>query len=220
MPFEPATTAAATIKLLLIPAGGGKPAAIAVSGDGGVDLGAVGRAVGLEPSSVRLNGYFLSRGADLVSGLTWASLLSFFSARGLPSGVSGGDPIAVQGKPAAVSDHLSFKRKCCIENESPLKRSRVAHNDSAFLGSGDGQLNDYGNLCTKRGLRLEDNNPAKKRKLVGCDLGSLNEASKLPPVAKTIFSYNCISGRGKRPREDEMVSALSCNESDNAILLK
>lgn len=82
--------------------GSGKLTAIPVSADGGVDLGAVGCALGLEPSSVRLNGRFVSRGPDLISSLTWGSLLGFFACRGLPVGASELDPVVVQGKPSIV----------------------------------------------------------------------------------------------------------------------
>ncbi|KAK8946493.1 hypothetical protein KSP39_PZI006783 [Platanthera zijinensis] len=71
---------------------------IPIRGGAGVNLGAIGWALGLEPSTVRLNGYFLSRGTDFVSSLPWNSLLSFFAARGLPDGESPLDSILVQGK--------------------------------------------------------------------------------------------------------------------------
>ncbi|XP_008794611.2 LOW QUALITY PROTEIN: uncharacterized protein LOC103710593 [Phoenix dactylifera] len=80
----------------------GRLATLFVSADRGVDLGAVGRALGLDPSTVRLNGHFLSRGPDLVSSVTWGSLLSFFASRGFPSGRSDHDAVVVQGKSAAT----------------------------------------------------------------------------------------------------------------------
>lgn len=80
----------------------GKLATLFIAGDRGVDLGAVGRALRLEPSTVRLNGHFLSRSPDFVSSVTWGSLISFFASRGFPSGSSGSDAVVVQGKPAAT----------------------------------------------------------------------------------------------------------------------
>lgn len=76
-------------------------AAIAVEGGCGVDLAMVGRALGLDPATVRLNGYFVSRGRGHVSSaVTWRALLDFFAARGLPTGDAPAAPVAVHGKPA------------------------------------------------------------------------------------------------------------------------
>ncbi|KAI9077680.1 hypothetical protein K1719_040367 [Acacia pycnantha] len=64
-----------------------------------IDLGSIARAFGLEPSTIKLNGHFISRGVDLVaSSVTWKSLLSFFSAKGLPTGKDDGDALDVTGK--------------------------------------------------------------------------------------------------------------------------
>ncbi|KAF0916517.1 hypothetical protein E2562_007595 [Oryza meyeriana var. granulata] len=76
-------------------------AAIAVEGGSGVDLALVGRALGLDPATVRLNGYFVSRGpGHFSSAVTWRALLAFFAARGLPTGDGPAAPVAVHGKPA------------------------------------------------------------------------------------------------------------------------
>ncbi|XP_039025007.1 uncharacterized protein LOC120158166 [Hibiscus syriacus] len=55
-----------------------------------LDLGSISRLFGLDPSTVKLNGHFISRGVDLVSSsVTWRSLLSFFSFKGLSTGIDG-----------------------------------------------------------------------------------------------------------------------------------
>lgn len=78
--------------------------AIAVDGSSGVDLARVGLALGLDPASVRPNGYFLSRGPGHVcSAVTWRALLDFFAARGLPTGADAAAPVVVDGKPSAPS---------------------------------------------------------------------------------------------------------------------
>ncbi|RWW57020.1 hypothetical protein BHE74_00036228 [Ensete ventricosum] len=97
-----------TSKLFVVSASGGGGSVIPVSDGGGVDLGAVGCAVGLDPSSVTLNGYFISRGPDFVSSFTWGSLVSFFTSRGLPTGGSQLDPVVVQGKPTLASGDTLF----------------------------------------------------------------------------------------------------------------
>ncbi|KAI6694450.1 hypothetical protein NL676_022160 [Syzygium grande] len=73
--------------------------AIAARGDQLLDLGSIARAFGLDPATLKLNGHFVSRGADLVSpSVTWRSLLSFFSSKGLPTGGGGGGAVVVDGK--------------------------------------------------------------------------------------------------------------------------
>jgi hypothetical protein len=82
--------------------------AIAVDGDSGVDLARVGLALGLDPASVRPNGYFLSRGPDHVcSAVTWRALLAFFAKRGLPTGADAAAAVVVHGKPAAPTAQSS-----------------------------------------------------------------------------------------------------------------
>ncbi|KAG1363439.1 hypothetical protein COCNU_11G002660 [Cocos nucifera] len=199
----------------------GKLATLLIAGDRGVDLGAVGRALGLDPSTVRLNGHFLSRSPDLVSSVTWRSLLSFFASRGFPSGSSDRDAVLVQGKPAATQglqfsdledgNYLSFKRKVRLENERPLKKKRVTEGNSCMLEVGDGQLSDDDSLCIKRRLKLEDNNSFKKRKTAECNSDSINEQCKLETVVpKTGFSYGCINEHGKLLREEETVPTIPC----------
>lgn len=64
-----------------------------------IDLGLVSGAFGLDPTTVRLNGYFIGRGVDQVAcSVTWKSLLSFFSSKGLSTGRDQLDAIVVTGK--------------------------------------------------------------------------------------------------------------------------
>ncbi|KAK3415226.1 hypothetical protein EUGRSUZ_H00781 [Eucalyptus grandis] len=73
--------------------------AIAARGDQRLDLGSIARAFGLDPATLKLNGHFVSRGADLVSpSVTWRSLLSYFSSKGLPTGAGAGGALVVDGK--------------------------------------------------------------------------------------------------------------------------
>lgn len=70
-----------------------------------LDLGSIARIFGLDPSTLKINGHFISRGVDLIaSSVTWKSLLSFFSARGFST-----DPLILQGnlsKVGSKSKHL------------------------------------------------------------------------------------------------------------------
>ncbi|GMH02490.1 hypothetical protein Nepgr_004329 [Nepenthes gracilis] len=64
-----------------------------------LDLGSIAGTFGLEPSTLKLNGHFISRGVDLIaSSVTWKSLLSFFSARGLSTGTADSSALVVDGK--------------------------------------------------------------------------------------------------------------------------
>ena len=64
-----------------------------------LDLGSIARTFGLDPSTLKLNGHFISRGVDFIaSSVTWNSLISFFSARGFPTGKNHQDALIVDGK--------------------------------------------------------------------------------------------------------------------------
>lgn len=64
-----------------------------------LDVGSIARAFGLDASTVKLNGHFISRGVDLVSSsVTWTSLLKFFSARGLSTGIDDKNAVIVDGR--------------------------------------------------------------------------------------------------------------------------
>lgn len=64
-----------------------------------IDLGSIARSFGLDPWTLKLNGHFISRGVDFISSsVTWKSLLSFFSDKGLSTGKDEGDALIVDGK--------------------------------------------------------------------------------------------------------------------------
>ncbi|XP_052170299.1 uncharacterized protein LOC127786721 [Diospyros lotus] len=117
-----------------------KVAAFVALDDQMLDLGSMARAFGLEPSTLKLNGHFISRGVDFIaSSVTWKSLLSFFSSRGLSTGASDADALVVDGKLCKLGtkrfidynrniikcDDIGLKRKQCMDDGSPLKRMRI-----------------------------------------------------------------------------------------------
>ncbi|RLN05280.1 uncharacterized protein C2845_PM13G17290 [Panicum miliaceum] len=152
----------------------GDTVVIAVDGGSGVDLARVGLALGLDPASVRPNGYFLSRGPGHVcSAVTWRALLNFFAARGLPTGADAAAPVAVDGKPAAspapTSDPTTLvcsKRKSGLVVERRSKRTKPQENGSSLSKRSDDVLSEEIVLGLKRRLRLDDTIPAKKIKQV------------------------------------------------------
>uniref|UniRef100_A0A0E0JSU4 Uncharacterized protein n=1 Tax=Oryza punctata TaxID=4537 RepID=A0A0E0JSU4_ORYPU len=221
-------------------------AAIAVEGGCGVDHALVGRALGLDPATVRLNGYFVSRGHGHVSSaVTWRALLAFFAARGLPTGEDPAAPVAVHGKPAPppppppasdcttnvcpkrkfglvsdcstevcpkgkfglVSDcttEVCPKRKFGLDSGKSLKKSKNSK-DEVLSRTGFDILSDEITLGLKRRLKLDDANPAKKMKQIECS--TVNGAETQQPVK---FSCSFINGHGKRSRDEEMFTSLSC----------
>ncbi|KAJ1286821.1 hypothetical protein BS78_03G381600 [Paspalum vaginatum] len=186
----------------------GDTVAIAVDGGSGVDLARVGLALGLDPASVRPNGYFLSRGPGHVcSAVTWRTLLAFFAARGLPIGADAAAPIVVHGRPAAspapTSDPAALpcsKRKPRLEVERCPKKSKPQETMSALPERRHDALSDEIVLGLKRRLKLDDTIPAKKTKQIECGL-EIQQPVK--------FSCSFVNGNGKRLRDEKMVTSVT-----------
>ncbi|MED6171431.1 hypothetical protein PIB30_040730 [Stylosanthes scabra] len=84
---------------LVCPSLSNKVASIVAWEENKIDLGSIAKAFGIEPSSLKLNGHFISRGVDLISSsVTWNSLISFFSSKGLSTGQNLPDALLVTGK--------------------------------------------------------------------------------------------------------------------------
>ncbi|KQK11216.1 uncharacterized protein LOC100844251 isoform X2 [Brachypodium distachyon] len=180
-------------------------AAITVEGGEGVDLARVGRALGLDPATVRLNGYYLSRvyGGYVSLAVKWRALIDFFDARGLPAGAHPAAAVAVQGTPLPPSpeprDRRSAKRKSGLETGNCSKR--LQDNSSTLSKSGLDLLSDDITLGLKRRLRLDETTPSKKIKQHECS------SETQQPVK---FSCSFINGHRKRPRDEEIATSLSC----------
>ncbi|KAL8546551.1 hypothetical protein ACS0TY_006328 [Phlomoides rotata] len=83
-----------------------------------LDLGSIARAFGLDPNTLKLNGYYISRGVDLVaSSVTWKSLIRYLSARGLSTGATGSDPLVVDGKLSKIGSKRSHDGAVNTEEE-------------------------------------------------------------------------------------------------------
>ncbi|XP_044973179.1 uncharacterized protein LOC123440687 [Hordeum vulgare subsp. vulgare] len=182
--------------------------AIEVEGGDGVDLAQVGLALGLDPATVGLNGYFLSCGSGYVSlAVTWGELLCFFAAGGQPTGADPSAPVAVDGGPAPSPPEprvlLSTKRKSGLETENGSKKCKLQHNSSSQSKAVEELLTDVITLGLKRRLRLDEASPSKKTKQV--DYSSGSEAQQ--PVK---CSCSFASSHDKRPSDEEMVTSLSC----------
>ncbi|CAN1269541.1 hypothetical protein LINPERPRIM_LOCUS13623 [Linum perenne] len=105
-----------------------------------LDLTSIAMAFGLEPRTLKLNGYLIGRGSDLMSSMTWRSLLNYFSGKGLPVGKSDGEALIVDGKLSKVgskSEYSRMKRKLAImEDINLLKRLKLDETISPARGVG------------------------------------------------------------------------------------
>lgn len=96
-----------------------------------LDLGSIARTFSLDPATLKLNGHFISRGVDLIaSSVTWKSLISFFSSRGLSTGTNGSGALLVDGK----LSNSGFKRahdSAVVEDGTPSSSYQGYNNISA-----------------------------------------------------------------------------------------
>uniref|UniRef100_A0A6N2LFW8 Uncharacterized protein n=1 Tax=Salix viminalis TaxID=40686 RepID=A0A6N2LFW8_SALVM len=111
-----------------------------------LDLGSIARTFGLDPSTLKLNGYFISRGVDLVSSsVTWRSLLSFFTARGLSTGKDDKEALIVDGNLSKVGT------KRAHDPQSASSRSNYrAEVEGIGVSIGGQQHQDINFLMNKR----------------------------------------------------------------------
>ncbi|XP_009773138.1 uncharacterized protein LOC107801756 [Nicotiana tabacum] len=181
-----------------------------------LDLGFIARVFGLDPATIKLNGHFISRGVDLIaSSVTWKSLLSFFSARGLAIGDSDSRALIVEGKLSKVG---SKRTRSPIEVEKgvlcmkELNGEREEHlEDATSLSNKKFKERNRGvGLNLKRKLCLEDSGLLKRTRTNKCDSGmrerevDFQKAISDKPLVCSLASENL-----KRIRDDEMVVTAS-----------
>lgn len=166
-----------------------------------VDLGSIARAFGLDPNTLKLNGYFVSRGADLIaSSVTWKSLIGFFSARGLPTGASASAALLVHGKLSKIGSkrsHDNTSEMCYLRDSK-----RTQHEQCSVPGLVDSR--QHNGLCLKRKWRLEDPKRTSSDEAVS---GSGLQENKGGAFKIGRFSCSIISKNLKRMRIDEIVAA-------------
>lgn len=197
------------------------------SDDHRIDIGSIATIFGLEPSSLKLNGHFLSRGLDLVSSVTWKSLLSFFSAKRLPIGSADLDALVVDGKLSKIGvksgdcceadeedDNVNVRR---IKPESNLvknKKMKYMNLGSEHMGSPAPKFSSSG---YKRKQNMEEVILLKKLKLnetkSGFDEltdGGVSDAANV--AQRTVYSCSFNSNM-KRIREEETLVSALCKRS-------
>ncbi|XP_022959564.1 uncharacterized protein LOC111460597 isoform X1 [Cucurbita moschata] len=204
-----------------------------------IDIGSIATIFGLEPSTVKLNGHFLSRGLDLVSSVTWNSLLSFFSAKRLPTGGSDDDALVVDGKLSKIGVKRAHcpqeiaNGDCCEADEEDanlnggrlkpesnlVKNKRLKHMNSGSKRIDSPVLkcspNDY-----KRKQHMEEVILLKKLKLNETKSGfdELSDAgreinSTANGFPRTAYSCSYNSKNMKRMREDEALVPAFCKRT-------
>ncbi|XP_010464320.1 PREDICTED: uncharacterized protein LOC104744896 [Camelina sativa] len=170
-----------------------------------LDFRAIAAAFGLEPSTVKLNGHFISRGIDLMATcVTWQSLLAFFSAKGLSTGKHEADALLVHGKLSKLGSKRAHSDPqedllTCDDDLGLIKTKKFKHKCSV----GESLSSE----CNKRKLLLsEDSHSHKKLKLN-------RDVSFGGSVSKTSLKCSFISDNGlKRRREDDMIASASCKK--------
>lgn len=174
-----------------------------------LDLGSIARIFGLDPSTLKINGHFISRGVDLIaSSVTWKSLLSFFSARAFST-----DPLILQGNlskvgskrshsPTVVETGLLCKKELNDEGEKHHEETNSLSNKKLKESTRGMALN------LKRKLCLEGSGLLKRSRTNECDSGLREEQVDIPKADRPLLC-SLASERLKRIRDDEMVVTTS-----------
>ncbi|KAF3435959.1 hypothetical protein FNV43_RR23051 [Rhamnella rubrinervis] len=193
-----------------------------------LDLGSIAGGFGLEPSTLKLNSHFISRGVDLIStSVTWKSLLSFFSSKGLPTGKDNDNALIVDGKLSKVGTKRVHEPEDAVngfcytnvpvevasigeparEDINLLNHKRRKESSSGCEAGNCGGCT-YNGIGFKRKQVLEELSLLKKLKIydVCTDMpGRGNEHSK--STSSSQLRCSSLSGNMKRMREDEAIVA-------------
>ncbi|CAK9309807.1 unnamed protein product [Citrullus colocynthis] len=161
------------------------------SDDHRIDIGSIATIFGLEPSSLKLNGHFLSRDLDLVSSVTWKSLLSFFSAKRLPIGSSDLDALVVDGKLSKIG----------------IKR---AHDAQETVGGDCCEADEEDDNVNFRRIKPESN-LVKTKKMKYMNLGSEHVVSPAPEFSSSGYK------RKQNMEEVILLKKLKLNETKSGF---
>ncbi|KAK9992824.1 hypothetical protein SO802_022527 [Lithocarpus litseifolius] len=190
-------------------------------------LGSIARTFGLDPSTLKLNGHFISRGVDFIaSSVTWNSLISFFSARGFSTGKNHQDALIVDGKltklgsnrvrdPLDAVNGSYYVATDKVDGDSTrpqaedfnlVKNKRLKERDTG--GKAGKALHG---LSSKRKQMLEDISLLKKLKINETESDIQGRGNVLPKTfVHTQFARSYMSKNLKRMRGDETIEASPC----------
>ncbi|KAK9726563.1 hypothetical protein RND81_05G223500 [Saponaria officinalis] len=206
-------------------------------GDQRLDLGTISSLFGIEPATLKLNGHFISRGLDLIaSSVTWDSLVSFFSSKGLSTGVDSSTALLVDGKLSRVGSKRTHEPSevdrgvhCCIQQceegvgvDRYSRHGEINAPNSKKLKSNafgwDSQTSGHCDTGLKRRPWVEDTSPLKRVRASGSysyenSLGrGVNDGSGPSGIPRLHCGYQ-ISENMKRLRDDEVIVAVSCKKT-------
>ncbi|KAM7527416.1 hypothetical protein LguiB_030826 [Lonicera macranthoides] len=197
-----------------------------------LDLGSIAKTFGLDPSTLKLNGHFISRGLDLIaSSVTWKSLISFFSSRGLSTGATYADALVVDGRlcragtkrapdPADVetgvsctkeqSGNNSVDRKSELEGTNMLAKKRFRN--SGFYHGAD-EIDKFNSFSLKRKQHLEIVSSTKRIRMeeTNLDIGG-KENTLSGTISNTQFPC-CFLGKNMKRLRDEERTTTTCKKS-------
>lgn len=151
--------------------------------DAKLDVGTIARTFGLNPSSVKFNDIYVSRGSDFISSVTWSDILGYFVKKGYSTGKSEQDPILVDGKPCDPSgawihvNRLEDQNLCKTEDAGHGGKRRIPLEDSMNV-----------NVLKKRKI-LEENFGGNKYYNKRADLEDAGEMD----VVKKQMRFHCDS---------------------------
>ncbi|KAG2716734.1 hypothetical protein I3843_03G143300 [Carya illinoinensis] len=173
-----------------------------------LDLGYIAWTFGLDPATLKLNSHFIGRGVDLIaSSVTWNSLLSFFSARGFPTGKDDQDALVVDGKLVKVGTK-QYEVDGSNRRPQPGDLNLVKNKRLKDISSGGKDLHGIG---FKRKQLFEDVRLLKKLN-ISETYSDIEERGNYVPNAITHTEFACsyMSENLKRRREDEAFLASPC----------
>ncbi|XP_074282853.1 uncharacterized protein LOC141607398 [Silene latifolia] len=199
-----------------------------------LDLGAIAAVFGLESRTLKLNGHFISRGIDFIaSSVTWVSLFSFFSKKGLSTGVGSDTALLVDGKlvkPGSKRTHepqeVDRGLHCTKQAEEEVGICRYSHQDinlpkykrlkdSDNAPETNSETARHCDSGLKRRHLVEDISPLKKVRVSG-SYSTENSPGQGENDGSCIGKLRCgyqMTENMKRLRVDEVIMAAPCKKT-------
>ncbi|KAF5741276.1 hypothetical protein HS088_TW10G00272 [Tripterygium wilfordii] len=196
-----------------------------------LDLGFIAKVFGLVPSTLKLNGHFISRGVDLVSSsVTWSSLLSFFSAKGFSTGKDDKDALIVDGKLCKAGTKRAHDNRnvvngihCTTELKDLCINSSLQTDNGLHINK---KLRESGSVCEEGHLASEYDGPGFKRKQLFEDASLLKKLkihetnsdiqgignNQSDTIWSTCSTSSYVNGNLKRMREKDVIVAAPCKK--------
>ncbi|CAN8269956.1 unnamed protein product [Cochlearia groenlandica] len=162
-----------------------------------LDFRSIAGAFGLEPSTVKLNGHFISRDVELIAScVTWRSLLAFFLAKGLSTGKDEADAILVHGKLSKVGTKRAHYDLLEDNDLGLIKNKKLKDGESLIYG------------CNKRKLVYEKDSHSFKNLKLNID----NSFGKVSIGSGSPVRCSLSHGLKRTTRDDDVIGSTSCKK--------